>query len=365
MSVGVHRPVTQKERLVVLQGEEHGRVGAGRARDEGRADASPEREHDGPVVPRWWRWAALALYAVALTTWIVTIGLPKDQISVFVWLWLATFAWYAGYPWRQHVHFFRDWWPAFALLVLYMYSRGLSDELIGMPVHWTMPIDVDRWMTGGNELPTEYLQTWLCGDPCLVSSEPRWYDLLLTTVYNTHFVVGLGLALVLYLRNRLEWFSWLGRYVAMNLAGLVIYVFYPMAPPWLASDEGYLGEIARLTGRGWRDIGLGGFHSDLARVGNPVAAMPSLHAGIAMLVTIYAISRLSGRPWRWLLAVYPLAMGFALVYYGEHYVIDLVAGWVLAVAVHVGFTWWERRRAARTADAAAVVPAEVSADRAS
>ena len=32
-----------------------------------------------------------------------------------------------------------------------------------------------------------------------------------------------------------------------------------------------------------------------------------------------------------LLALYPLAMAFALVYSGEHYVVDCIAGWVYAV----------------------------------
>ena len=42
-----------------------------------------------------------------------------------------------------------------------------------------------------------------------------------------------------------------------------------------------------------------------------------------------------------------MAMGFALVYLGEHYVVDLVAGIVYALAVHVGMNRWERRRAVR------------------
>lgn len=184
---------------------------------------------------------AMTGYALALGSWIVLVGLPSDPFQMFVWLWLAAIAWYAGSPWSVHLQFVRDWWPAFAVLVLYLYSRGLSDELIGMPVHWTMPIDVDRWMFGGN-LPTEVLQDRLCGDPCLRSDDPRWYDVLLTTVYFSHFVLGLGLAFVLWIRDRAAWTAWLTRYLAINVAGLVIYVLYPMAPPWLAAKEGYIDE---------------------------------------------------------------------------------------------------------------------------
>ncbi|MDN7120754.1 phosphatase PAP2 family protein [Nocardioides sp. ChNu-153] len=300
-----------------------------------------------PGRPRWWRPAALTAYAAALVTWVVTVGLPTDPFLVFGWLWAATVAWYVGQPWRRQLDFVRDWWPAFAVLVVYMYSRGLSDELIGMPVSYTMPVRVDEWLTGGT-LPTAYLQDALCGDPCLRSSDPRWYDVVLTTVYYTHFVASLTLALVLWVRDRAAWVVWLTRYLAMNVAGLVVYVLYPMAPPWLAAQDGYLAEeVVRLTGRGWRDLGLGGFHTALAAVGNPVAAMPSLHGGIAMLIALYAVTRLRGRWWRGLVLAYPVVMGFALVYYAEHYVVDIAAGWALAVVVTGACVVWERRRAGR------------------
>src|SRR3546814_6479134 len=96
----------------------------------------------------------------------------------------------------------------------------------------------------------------LCGSPCERGSEPRWYDLVLAVVYTSHFVVGLTIAVVLWLRNRVEWKRWMRRYVAANLAALVVYVLYPMAPPWLASNEGRLeSEVLRITARGWDEVG--------------------------------------------------------------------------------------------------------------
>ena len=78
--------------------------------------------------------------------------------------------------------------------------------------------------------------------------------------------------------------------------------------------------------------------------------MPSLHAGIACLIALYGVQRLRS-PWRWLLLAYPLLMGLALVYNGEHYVVDVVAGYALAAAVLVGCSAWERARAQRTGSA--------------
>ncbi len=292
----------------------------------------------GPV-----RGIALAGWVVLLVAWSAAVGIPSDPMTVLVTLWLGTVAWHAEAPWRQHLGFLRDWLLPAALLSFYFFSRGLVDEL-RIPVHWTMPIDADRWLFGGTT-PTERLQAAWCGDPCGYASPARWYDVYFTTIYATHFVVGLTIAVVLWVRDRAAWLRWMRRYVALNLAGLVIYVLYPMAPPWLASEEGYLGETVRLTGRGWRDLGLHRVNVILNGVGNPVAAMPSLHAGTAILVALWGIRRLRS-PWRWLLVVYPASMCVALVYYAEHYVVDLLAGGLLAVAVMVGVGGWERRRAA-------------------
>ncbi|MEQ7849190.1 phosphatase PAP2 family protein [Nocardioides kribbensis] len=293
-----------------------------------------------PTTSRGPRALAMAVYAVLLVLWSELLGIPNDTVQVFVWLWLGTIAWNVQAPWRHHLLFLRDWSLPVIGLVVYFYSRGLTDEL-GLPVHVQMPITVDEWL-GGGVTPTERLQDAWCGDPCLRESPPRWYDVVLTTVYASHFLTGLTIAAVLWVRNRTQWVRWMRRFLAINFGALVVYVVYPMAPPWMASEQGYLGEVTRITGRGWADLGLGRFDLVLQGVGNPVAAMPSLHAGITFLVALYGVGHLRTR-WRWLLLLYPLLMSVALVYYAEHYVVDVVAGGLLAGLVLAGSTWWERR----------------------
>jgi membrane-associated phospholipid phosphatase len=65
---------------------------------------------------------------------------------------------------------------------------------------------------------------------------------------------------------------------------------------------------------------------------NPWASMPSDHFGSAAAVAmlLYEIHRGAGiAAW-----AYALALGGSLVYLGEHYVADLIAGLALAVAVN-------------------------------
>jgi hypothetical protein len=292
------------------------------------------------------RVAGIVIYVVAITAWIAFLGLPKQAILVVGWMWLAVIAWDLRRPWREHLTFLRDWWPALALLAVYLYSRGLSDDLGFVAVHVTEPIAVDRWLFAGT-VPTEWLQAQMCGVPCERSQPPRWYDVVLTTVYYSHFFVALVVGGFLWLRDRASWIGYMRRYVSLTALALVVYIVYPVAPPWMAARDGYLPSgVHRITGRGWYDLGQsrgsGGAHEQFSAVGNQVAAMPSLHAALALFVVTYAMVRLRSR-WRLALLIYPLAMSFALVYYAEHYTVDIAAGFVAVAVVLIGWSWWERR----------------------
>jgi hypothetical protein len=289
------------------------------------------------------RLIAMTAFAILAGGWWLRVGIPADPISSFVWLWLAAIAWRWGVPLRRHLEFARDWWPALATLLFYTYTRGFADGL-GIAPHQRMPIVVDRWL-GFGELPTQRLQHWLCGSSCADMGAGRWYDTIFTATYATHFVCGLILAVVLWLRNRDQWVMWMRRYLVLNLAGLSIYVVFPMVPPWMASDNGaFSPPIERMTGRGGSGPGLQLAQLVMGPIANTVAAMPSLHAGTACLVAFYGIAHLRSRL-RWALLLYPLTMTTALVYFGEHYVVDALAGALLAGLVMLGCRLWERRRA--------------------
>ena len=79
-----------------------------------------------------------------------------------------------------------------------------------------------------------------------------------------------------------------------------------------------------------------------------MAAVPSLHTAFALLIAI-TLWPVAPRRLRPLVALYPLAMGFTLVYTGEHYVFDVLLGWIYtAAAVLAGralLGWWSARRA--------------------
>jgi membrane-associated phospholipid phosphatase len=65
--------------------------------------------------------------------------------------------------------------------------------------------------------------------------------------------------------------------------------------------------------------------------GNPFAAMPSLHYATSHAAAriLFDVARVPGA----LAWAYAATLGFALVYLGEHYVVDLLAGLALAEGV--------------------------------
>jgi membrane-associated phospholipid phosphatase len=191
-------------------------------------------------------------------------------------------------------------------------------------------------------VPTVSLQRAWCGEPCLPTGDVRWYDVAISAVYASHFMTGLVIAGVLWLRNRALWLEWIRRYVTISYLALVGYIVFPMAPPWMAARDGYLTAVARISSRGFHEVGIERTTIVFGGLPNKTAAMPSLHAGIAFLVAFYAIARLRGAG-RFLLLLYPVAMSLALVYSGEHYLIDTVLGAVIAALAMVGCAGWERR----------------------
>ena len=122
--------------------------------------------------------------------------------------------------------------------------------------------------------------------------------------------------------------------------GLIGYWGVPTAPPWYAAarglfEDGRTPQVRRMMveygEQFWRS-GWGPLYGVLA--GNPLAAMPSLH--FATSVTAAHVLWRTGRVAGTLGWAYAATLGVALVYLGEHYVVDLLAGLALAELVRAG-----------------------------
>jgi membrane-associated phospholipid phosphatase len=308
------------------------------------------------------RLAAVICYALTLIGIVVFTGVPtgRQAIAIIIVSGLAIST--IGKGWRRTGQVLIDWLPFTLVLIAYDKTRAVADA-IGMPLHESDVVGWEKWICFGH-VPTVWLQQHLFNP-----SHVYWYDALFTLIYTSHFLATPVLAAVLWLRDRALWLQFISRVVVLSVAGLITYVLFPEAPPWMASRDGVISDhIARLSARGWIWLHASNLRGVLSHAqedgSNPVAAMPSLHVAFACLVAIFIAARIRSR-WKWLLACYPLAMGVALVYLGEHYVIDLIAGVAYALAVHFGMNRWEAWRRARKTGATRAVRADGTPQRAS
>lgn len=197
------------------------------------------------------------------------------------------------------------------------------------------PIDVDR-VLGLGELPTVRLQRRLARRLGANGAEWRRLDKVLVWAHWSWFMVPHGSLAYILVRhpNRFP------RAAVMTYAvfdvGAMVYWVLPTAPPWYATSvahrqAGHPAVRRMMVEYGesfWKD-GWGPLYSVLG--GNPLAAMPSLHFATSVMAALLLaeIGPLPGA----LGAGYAATLGFALVYLGEHYVADLLAGAALTTAV--------------------------------
>jgi membrane-associated phospholipid phosphatase len=137
--------------------------------------------------------------------------------------------------------------------------------------------------------------------------------------------------------NRDEWVRYVRRLSILFFLSCATFAAFPVAPPWLTAKQGYIAPIQRITARAWSHMGIKSVSKVFERgtaITNPYAAMPSLHAACALLVVLFFFPYMP----KWLRIIslaLPASMAICLVYFGEHYVADILAGWL-----YVGFAFW-------------------------
>ncbi|MGH8938191.1 MAG: phosphatase PAP2 family protein, partial [Actinomycetes bacterium] len=268
------------------------------------------------------------LWLVGLGLWVEVQGPPLSLRDVLLWLSLAMLVASVGNPLGWAKSMLLDWCPLYVLLVGYDIAHGLVDNL-GIREHVDPHLSFDQAIFGGQG-PTDLLQDWLW------TGTATWYDDVFFALYLSHFVVTLAVCAILWIRAREGFLAFRRRVVGTWLVALVFFAAYPSVPPWMAAEQGHLPEMTRIV------ASLMGVASDQASailgegdgrisLANPVAAVPSMHAALPMVLLLFLWHRAT---WlRVLLAAYTLAMAFVLVYGGEHYLFDILAGWACAAAV--------------------------------
>jgi membrane-associated phospholipid phosphatase len=149
------------------------------------------------------------------------------------------------------------------------------------------------------------------------------------TYWNSEFTV-IGLALLwVYLRRHDGFTRFRNTILLANVIGLVGFALLPTAPPWMFPHMGFVDGVNHSSAL-------------LKTLGNPYAAMPSLHAADALIVGWFLVST-SRTVWaKTLWAFWPLWVWFCVVATANHYLLDVVAGIGVAVTALLATAWSPR-----------------------
>lgn len=248
------------------------------------------------------------------------LGLPPAAVSALAWQAPASLAVAVPRsPARDAGIYALQMW---AYIAHYQMPNDDPDRLLDR-LKVTYPIRVDSAL-GLGEAPTVRLQRALGREGRVMP-----HDLALSVVHWVWYFVPHGSVAYVLLRHR-DRFPRAACLVAATFDfGLIVYWAVPTAPPWWAGQNGDMPPVRRLMAEAGRRV-WGRYWNPLydSIGGNPFAAMPSLH--FATSVTAARVLAEVGRGPGLIGWTYALTLGFALVYLGEHYVVDLVAGYALS-----------------------------------
>ncbi len=186
-------------------------------------------------------------------------------------------------------------------------------------------IHLEQWLGIFHE---QAIQHWFLRSPSVIQVLNLYYGSL-------HFLVPIGVLLVLFRRWPADYRFWRNTLAATTAVALIGFSLFPLMPPRLLCDcvygagpgvhFGFVDTLARFGGSWSFDSGA------MKDVSNQYAAMPSLHVAWSLWCAAVLVPRLR-RGWaKVLAALYPLVTLLAVVVTANHYFLDAVGGAVTLV----------------------------------
>jgi hypothetical protein len=234
------------------------------------------------------------------------VSLDAAAVARRTWRW-----WQAADRWGLH-----ELVVVVLAFLLYFFIRGaVVDREADAFANARELVDLERslgmyWESG--------MQGWIVGSEPLIR--------LVNWVYFWgHMPVVVAFAAWLYFRQPRTYALVRNAFLASGAIAIVIYAAYPVAPPRLLPDAGFVDTMAIYDRVGYQT-------QESQAFVNPFAAMPSLHFGWALLLGL-TVARVGRRP-AWVLSgvAWPVAMFFSIVLTANHWIVDAIAGGIVSFA---------------------------------
>ncbi|KKU92511.1 MAG: hypothetical protein UY21_C0001G0134 [Microgenomates group bacterium GW2011_GWA1_48_10] len=216
--------------------------------------------------------------------------------------------------------FISDWAPIILIFLSYEFFHGALPAILKFPVHSTDLIALEKFLFGS--IPTVVLQQRF-----LSPGHFSIFDFLFSLTYMAFWIVPLIFLFWLWMRyHQVFKFIILAFFIGLY-ATFITMTFFPAMPPWMAAERGLIDPIQRVLYQTTAYLTVPGALPTLYQYfrGNEVAAMPSVHAEIPTLMFLAALL-VKNKLLILLTLAYSLLTYVSIVYLGEHWAIDAIAG---------------------------------------
>ncbi len=253
-----------------------------------------------------------AMYLIAVAIFCVRYTIiPGPELLILTFL---SYAAYNQRTWR----FLKDWLPFITVFLSYELMYGIVGTVSKYNLH-AGPYNFELDLFG--QIPSIFLQQ-VVRTPVL--------DYMGAIFYSLHFFAPTIFAFILWKVSQKNYWKYTIAFGACSFGALITFLFYPVAPPWLAVS----GVTRVLTGSVDASIGFPVYKTLFDFLSpNLYAAFPSMHSALPLLISLFAIKiwRAKALP----ILVFPFGVWFSAVYLGEHYVVDVLGGIAYAIIAFV------------------------------
>ena len=272
---------------------------------------------------------ALGLAVVYLSWMTLVVGLRDDHVFLLSFCLIMFFATETTRKLALSLVFFLIYW------ILYDSMRIYPNYEFN-PVHIREPYDIDKWLFG-----FDYLGEKVTPNEFFEENTTPVLDVLTGLFYLCWIPVPLGFAVWLFFKDKRMLLDFALCFLLVNIFGIMLYYAYPAAPPWYVEAHGFeknfniLGSEAGLANFD-HIMGLTIFRDMYVKNANVFAAIPSLHSAFPVIPLYFALKRKMKLASIAFLIVC-LGIWFTAVYSRHHYIIDVLAGILCALATILVF----------------------------
>ena len=257
--------------------------------------------------------------------WMSIVGSIKQDHLILTTIWLILF-----YTFEKSRKFILGFSIFIIFWIIYDSMRIIPNYELST-VHIKEPYELEKLLFGINILgdtltPNEFFN--ICNN--------KFLDLLSGLFYINWMPVPIGFGVYLYYSNKELFLKYSLAFLFVNLVGFTIYYIYPAAPPWYVQNYGFDLHIGVQGNRGGLErfdnlIGIPIFEGIYNKNANVLAAMPSLHSAYPVVVLFYAFKKKIKLLTKVFFIIFLFGIWFSAVYSSHHYIIDVIAGVIIAI----------------------------------